>query len=102
MNVFDYFVESKELPEIYEVERTIVALHDHKHYRIEITRDCKHPDKQLPYSVDTYVEEQLQESPARRRLLDGSVWRLVRHMPDIDRDTVDGALRQALLNLQKL
>jgi hypothetical protein len=100
MSVLDDFADNKDVPEIYEIERTVIALHNHNYYRIEVRRDCKKAGDEI-YSTTTYSESKNlgteTDSPPWR----GEVWRRF-ETSDSDRHDAEGALRQALLNLSRV
>jgi len=98
MSALDYFAGREELPEIYEVERTVIALHNHRYYRIEVKRDCKKSSGGYLYSTTTYVESKHPGTETDSPPWVGEVWRRF-ETSDSDRHDAEGALRQALLNL---
>jgi hypothetical protein len=100
MSAVDNFADCKDLPEIYEVERTVIALHNHRHYRIEVRRSCKKAGDENLYSTTTYVESKSLGTEANTPPWAGEVWQRF-GTSDSDRHDADGALRQALLNLSK-
>ncbi len=101
MSVLDDFADNKDVPEIYEVERTVIALHNHNYYRIEVRKDCKKAGDENLYSTTTYVESKSLGTETNSPPWAGEVWQQF-GTSDSDRHDADGALRQALLNLSKL
>ncbi len=101
MSCLDQFVNSKKLSELYEVERVVIAVKNHKTFRIEVRRNCKQPERELPYDVLTYVEETLEgllpEKPSS--LPSTKFWKRI-DIHEVDRHDADSALKQALLDLE--
>lgn len=101
MSCVDQFVNSKKLSEVYEVERVVIAVRNHKTYRIEVRRNCKHPERELAYDVVAYVEETLEGLFPERSCSFPftNFWKRV-DIPDVDRPDAESALQQALFDLE--
>jgi hypothetical protein len=91
---------AKDFPEMYEIVRTVIAVHHRRLYRVEVLKDHTAPER---FKVHFSIQERLVIKPAHSGTKKGfkKVW-VDLTLPWVETYNADSALNQALLQLSKL
>ena len=95
---FSRFV--KDFPEMYEIVRTVIAVHHRKLYKVDVLKDHTSPET---FKVHFSIQERLVVKPAHARTKEGfkKVWVDIT-LPWVETHSADSALHQALLLLSQM